>query len=89
MTKPLLLPERLAEIKKRCDAATPGPWDYESGTATIWGPGDELIVRGWSSGSMQGPNWTFIAHAWEDVAALCDEIDRLNLEREEWPNEMI
>lgn len=82
----------LAEIKARCEAATPGPWDYDEMHQEITTPysSDQywLIV----SEARQTPdqdypvdqfghtydaNFAFIAHAREDIPALLAEVERL------------
>jgi hypothetical protein len=79
----------LEEVRKRCEAATPGPWisliegrDHTSG--------DSVIVRGinrseedlYMTGGTEADQ-DFIAHARQDIPILIDEIDRLlsHLER--------
>ena len=73
----------LEEVRKRCEAATPGPWisfiegrDHTSG--------DSVIVRGinrseedlYLTGGTDADQ-DFIAHARQDITMLLDEIDRL------------
>lgn len=74
---------RIDEIKKRCEAATPGPW------SDIWDAG----AREWTirRGPHQTPHWlvmshvrkrdtedfAFIAHAREDIPWLVAEVERL------------
>jgi hypothetical protein len=73
----------LAEIRKRCDAATPGPWissiedrDHTSGSNVILRgvdrSEDDLELLG---GTVA--DYDFIAHARQDVPKLLEEIERL------------
>ena len=78
----MLTPERLREIKERCERATPGPWEVEGrGGAHMNGARDYyIVVRG---GDIRNASlWTledaeFAAHAREDVPALVAEVERL------------
>ena len=80
----MLTPERLREIKERCERATPGPWwvDGDPGYAErsraslgkidgvlIWGPPGETVGG-------EAANAQFVAHAREDVPLLVAEIER-------------
>jgi hypothetical protein len=73
--------ERLAEIEKRCAAATPGPWVQ----ADLWLPWLQWL---WSQarkawGYTADPDFFFIAHARADAPALVAEVRRLRaVERE-------
>ncbi len=84
MKPQLLTSTYLKGIRKRCEAATPGPW-----TSFIEGrdhtSGDSSIRRGvegaWQedlylSGATDADH-DFIAHARQDVPLLLDEIERL------------
>ena len=74
----------LAEIRKRCDRAAPGPWrsfiegrDHTSGSSFIMtgnGPsrGDDIELSGATPADQD-----FIAHARQDIPRLLDEIARL------------
>jgi hypothetical protein len=71
-----LTPERIAEIEKRCNAATAGPWTNHASTA--------MTVR--SEAACPHPvvcsaayvkDSTFIAHARTDIPDLLNEIKRL------------
>lgn len=83
ITKPLPN-ELLEEIRKRCDAATPGPWiSFVEGRDHT--SGDSVIVRG-IDGSEPDLYLTgatifdqdFIAHARQDIPLLLSEINRLS-----------
>jgi hypothetical protein len=85
--------EELAEIRQRCDAATPGPWrsmaegrDHTSGDSFIMvgrgnNRGDDIYV---TVGRRPAPvaDLDFIAAARLDVPRLLDEIMRLRLGKE-------
>lgn len=81
--------ERLAAIKARAEAATPGPWHHV--LAAIVGttpcPDDDnttcICNTDWGNSTNIQPNAAFIAHAREDVPALLEEVERLRA-REEW-----
>lgn len=75
--------EYLNEVRKRCDAATAGPWisfvegrDHSSGDNVIVrgvnGTEDDLYLTGATKEDQD-----FIAHARQDIALLLDEIARL------------
>ena len=73
----------LDEVKKRCDAATPAPWQSLVEGRDFLG-GDSLIVRGpnrseedlyLSGGSIADQD--FVAHARQDIPLLLGEIERL------------
>ena len=91
--------DRLAEIRARLDAATPGPWerresvqgysnlvvlaDYINRDDGAW-----LIAEASWNGPMpdkasSGANADFIAHAPEDIAWLLGEVERLGGAEEE------
>jgi len=79
----MLTNERLAEIRERCEAATPEPWVIRQCGET----GELFVAYRWDDGEDSGlfnmcqdiekTDATFIAHAREDVPALLAEIDRL------------
>jgi hypothetical protein len=76
-----LTDERREQIMKRCNAATPGPWEIENGlrddriiyTDAFDYP--EHICEELSDG-----NAVFIAHAREDIPAMDNEITALKAE---------
>ena len=63
----------LGVIRKRADAATPGPWRQEKNIA--WG--EKLDVAPEIAFCQQENNAEFISRAREDIPALLDEIGRL------------
>lgn len=94
MTPPLT-PEALAEIRKRAEAATPGPWeprdpdwwqledpDYADKTDGIQAAGRSIM--GTCDGCPAGKydDAVFIAHARTDIPALLAEVERLRAERD-------
>lgn len=82
-----MTPERLAEIKQRAEAATPGPWSYYktiSGDYLISLPADDDTplahiphIHLHQAKDEQGRNATFISHARTDIPDLIAEIERL------------
>ena len=79
-----LSPKKLEEIKKRCDAASPGPWksyiegrDHEAGSNFIMvgkgrGRKDDIELVG-----AKIEDQDFIANARQDIPLLIEEIERL------------
>lgn len=80
--------ERLAEIRARLEATTPGPWqepaEDDPGMA-VWTIADSCAGGGICVPEDYYPrgdnhpreNMLFIGHAWEDVRDLLDEVERL------------
>lgn len=85
----MITPEELAEIKKRCEAATEGPW------LPYHGPGAHWVTDSKPDGTHKFQNriceYTyrygedqnhkdvdFIAHSRTDIPKLLTELDRLN-----------
>jgi len=73
--------DRLAEIRARLEAATPGPWKWEVVIAeqsvtehTLKGP--DVLCRYWYDRPPSGDG-ELIAHAPEDIAWLLGEVERL------------
>lgn len=72
--------EELAEIKQRCDAATPGSWisfiegrDHSSGSNFIMtGSGEDIELTGATDADQD-----FIANSRQDIPRLLAEIERL------------
>ena len=76
--------EELAAIRRRCDAASPGPWvSYVEGRDHT--SGSSFIITG--AGATRGldieltgatiADQDFIAHARQDIPRMLDEIGRL------------
>lgn len=66
--------DRLSEIRARCDAATPGPWQHESdyGAYIRDANGANVCLLYHSEDA------AFIAHAREDIPYLLTEVERLS-----------
>jgi hypothetical protein len=69
----------IAEIRDRCNRATPGPWksyvegrDHTSGSDFIMTGGEDIYLTGASVDDQD-----FIAHARQDIPKLIAEIERL------------
>ena len=72
------MPDRLAEIRARLDAATPGPWFHYPGEPWVTNATDEpRIIVATVSPRMTGDNADLIAHAPADIAWLLAEVERL------------
>lgn len=57
-------------IRRRLEAATPGPWEYQ-------GLGEITSATGFITTDAEAHDGPFIAHAREDVPALLAEVERL------------
>ena len=75
----------LEEIRRRCQAATEGPWtpyiegrDHVSGSSFIMTSSDDIELSGATVA-----DYDFIAHARQDLPALVDELERLRLKLKE------
>lgn len=83
-----LTPERLAEIKARTDAATPGPWFVEhlERDGFTYFSTDIAPLESFDgevhAGVLDEDEAEFIAHAREDVPDLVAEVERLRSERD-------
>jgi len=81
-----LTDHELSAIRRRLEAATPGPWRHREGFIESAGePGDLLAVTLQRSeeglNALPGlANAEFIAHAPTDVARLLDELERVRTE---------
>lgn len=71
--------EELARIRRRCDAASPGPWkawiegrDHTSGSSMVQTGADDIEMWGATEADHD-----FIAHARQDIPRLLAEIRRL------------
>lgn len=74
-----LTAQELAEIVRRCDLATGGPWksyvegrDHDSGSSFIETEGNDIYLSGASISDQD-----FIAEARQDVPKLLAELQRL------------
>lgn len=88
--------DRLSEIRKRREAATPGPWRMttQGGVESVHyrGPGEDFT----SVAATRTPgDWEFIAHAPADIDWLLAEVERLHswdglmaLLDEHWPDDI-
>jgi hypothetical protein len=85
-----LTPERLAEIEKRCNAATAGPWrtamsykkEHYGPLVAAVAPGHHIQAENCSGGTYPNTDMDFIAHARTDIPDLLNEIKRLREEEE-------
>jgi len=75
----MLSDQEIANIRKRCEAASPGPWrsclekrDKFSGSDFIQTPNDDMYISGCGEA-----DYDFIANARQDIPMLLSEIDRL------------
>jgi hypothetical protein len=86
--------DRLAEIEKRAERATPGPWSVDRGALTenraIWGSDGICVGIAWHYHNAQ-PNAEFMAEARQDIpwllsvlAARDAELSALVRERDEY-----
>ena len=71
--------ERLLDIKRRCENATPGPWksyvearEKISGSSFIQTSGEDIYLTGATTEDQD-----FIAHARQDIPDLLAEIERI------------
>ena len=76
----------LQAIKERADAATAGPWHYDS-YSTVFLADAEAIC--YVPDQPRSKNATFIAAAREDVPALVAEVERLRVEAKELNGKLI
>jgi hypothetical protein len=85
----------LDAIKKRCEAATPGPWERIGHTIDGGEYGAEEVVNAdcdpcnWAGCSgarveMREEDAAFITHAREDVLALVTAVESLKWARDTW-----
>lgn len=82
---------RLREIRRRCEKATPGPWDDKEELAIRGGePRREIVwcyppdLERWEEAATELADSEFIAAARNDVPWLLEQVDRLRGEVEEW-----
>ncbi len=80
-----MTPSELSAIRKRLDAATPGPWELWYGEldwVSVGIDGDAVAecrthINHQFSGWQNLRNATFIQHAPTDLRALLDEVEKL------------
>lgn len=76
--------QRISEIRARCDAATPGPWEYRDNgfDGGVYAANEILFGGEPCEGRIEpdDPNAAFIAHARTDIPYLLVEIERLTKE---------
>ena len=79
------MPDRLAEIRARLDAATPGPWRIIEPLQQTARPARRMLVADLEASQQSSElgnvqlSWfdtRFIAHAPADIAWLLDEVER-------------
>lgn len=63
-----MTPDRLAELKRLCEAATPGPWEANM---------DQVWCDGWLADVHRDENAAFIAAARTALPGLIAEVERL------------
>ena len=78
----MLTPERIAEIRARVDAATPGPWEVREGMVVA----DRTVSLG---GFMRLSNSHFAAHARQDVPDLLAALAATTTRADEWHAEAL
>src|SRR5437764_1063361 len=76
---PLVSDDEIEDVKKRCTAATPGPWrsyvegrEQMSGSDFIMTGGEDIYLTGATAADQD-----FIAHARQDIPMLVAEVERL------------
>ena len=83
MTTPLS-DERIAEIRERCDKATPGPWSVDEESGDVWVPSiwrSVAIIEDLDLPLVNpAADRAFIAAARQDVPDLLAEVERLRKE---------
>ena len=77
----------IQEIEARLEAATPGPWDFdtipetgESRVVVRSNTGDPMLDVSVATHGVRAEDAKFIAHAPEDIRALIEEVGRLTVE---------
>ena len=77
--------DRLAEIRARLEAATPGPWEHwERPNCCV--VHEEAGIKWEVVGGGRFEDHAFIAHAPEDIAWLLGEVERLEERLDRWDN---
>ena len=79
----------LQEIEARLEAATPGPWDFEtipetgeSRVVVFSNTGDPMLDVSVAPHGVRAEDAEFIAHAPKDIRALIDEVTDLRMKLE-------
>lgn len=87
----MLTDERLAEIRGRAEAASPGKWEGKKGITTAWivDSKGHALLESYADRLLDDHDQTvadvdFSAHSRTDVPLLLAEIDRLRVERDEF-----
>lgn len=75
--------EHIAEIRKRCEAATPGPW-WTCGGVCVASKGHEGLSLEDVNGDTQEEDFDFIAHSREDIPWLLSQLEEMTKERDIW-----
>lgn len=78
---------RVEEIRKRCEAATSGPWEIHRMFRQVWSPKTQLFVSCEADGE-EDPDANFIAHSREDVPYLLALIEKDEAALRQIRNEM-
>ncbi len=79
--KPIPTSEYLAQVRARCDAATPGLWSADGRDVRY--SGGTITVFTWASRVEQISNAELIAHARTDLSCLLGEVERLRKQLDE------
>lgn len=69
----MLTHKRLAEIKARLAAATPGPWEFDADDSELYSINDEH--GGCITYDLRSNDADFIIHAPEDIALLLEVVE--------------
>ena len=85
----MTIPERLAEMKARCDAATPGPWTYTNCNAygsinQLNTPYKQMEIGGFTVRELRHRDAKFIAHARTDILALIAALEVALTALDDW-----
>lgn len=73
--------QKIAEIRKALDAATPGPWAMIEPIDEVWQSIDNTKIATVASNQDADANLHLIANAPEWLQFLLDELERLEQER--------
>ena len=79
----MLTTKQLVEIRRRCDAATPGPWSSGDDGDGLYDSGGRLLVSYLDDQAfVKESDADFCAHARTDIPALLSHINELTAERD-------